>query len=85
MKRIRGSLFLSRLATYYPDRFTKFCWIDVGYNVPTGEEFSIDAVDEMAKQIIGWPIFGYWHFFNDEDAGPLMDRNVSIYSTIIKT
>ncbi|KAL9128269.1 MAG: hypothetical protein Q9217_003031 [Psora testacea] len=70
-----GSTFLSRLANYYPDRFTKFCWMGVGYTAPTDEDFSVGAINEMTKKTIGWPVFGYWHFFNDEDAGALMDRN----------
>ena len=73
----RGSFVLSRLANYYPERFIKFCWMDVGYAVPTGKVWDTDAIDKIAEQILGAPIFGYWHFFNDEDAGPLMERDVS--------
>ena len=72
----RGSFLLSRLANYFPERFTKFAWLDVGYVAPSTEEFFVDAINEVSQQLLGYPIFRYWHFFNDADAGELMDKNV---------
>ncbi|KAL9104594.1 MAG: hypothetical protein Q9163_000459 [Psora crenata] len=74
-----GSVLLSRLANYYPSRFTKLCWMGVGYSPPTSEEFSIDATNELAKQTLGYPVIGYWHFFNSSDAEELMNQNNEAY------
>lgn len=34
----------------------------------------------MSEKMLGYPIFGYWYFFNDAEAAGLMDRNVHIHS-----
>ena len=62
---------------YHPSRFTKFAFLDIAYNPPSGP-FSIDAINEATEKGLGYPIFGYWHFFNDEDAGKIMDDHVSL-------
>ena len=72
----RGSTFLSRLANYHPTRFTKFAWLDVAYKPPTGEPFSAEAVNEATEKALGYPIFGYWLFFRDDDAGRMIDEHV---------
>jgi len=33
-------------------------------------------VNDATERMLGYPIFGYWHFFNSDDAASLMDRNV---------
>ena len=40
--------------------------------------FSVDEINKMTEQNLGYPVFGYWHFFNDGDAGKLMDENVYV-------
>ena len=71
----RGSSLLSRLANYHPSRFSKYAWLDVGYRPPAGP-FDLDAINKMTEQNLGYPIFGYWHFFNDEDAEDMMNNHV---------
>ena len=75
---LRGSFLVSRLANYFPERFLKFVFLDVAYQAPTGH-FSLDAINDMSEKALGYPIFGYWYFFNDAEAAELMDRNVHIH------
>lgn len=77
-----GSFLLSRLANYFPDRFSKLAFLSVGYNAPTGP-FSVDAVNEVSQQMLGYPIFGYLHFFNSVDAAELMDNNPESMNSLI--
>lgn len=74
---IRGSFMVSRLANYFPERFLKFVFIDIAYQAPRGY-FNVDAINATSEKMLGYPIFGYWYFFNDADAAELMDRNVHI-------
>jgi len=39
-------------------------------------------VNDATERMLGYPIFGYWHFFNSDDAASLMDRNVGCYQLI---
>ena len=72
----RGSNFLYRLANYHPQRFTKFAWLDIAYNPPTNDSFSAEAINEATEKELGYPIFGYWLFFRDDDAGRIIDEHV---------
>ena len=72
----KGSNFLSRLANYHSNRFTKLVWLDVAYKAPTGEIFSPEAINEATEKPLGYPIFGYWLFFRDDDAGRIIDEHV---------
>lgn len=79
----RGSFVLSRLANYYSSRLTKYVFLDVGYNAP-GHGLSTETlrfIDSSIKTALGFSVFGYFLFFNDQDAPALMDKNVSLCST----
>ena len=67
---------MSRLANYFPERFISFAFLDVAYQAPS-RPFSVDAINEMTEKMLGYAIFGYWHFFNDPDAADMMSRDVS--------
>ena len=36
----------------------------------------IDAINKQTTDMLGYPVFGYWHFFNSEDAGEIMTEKV---------
>lgn len=73
----RGSFLLGRLANYYPARFSKLAFLDIAYAPPNADGFSVDSINERTTEMIGYPVFGYWHFFKDEDSGDLMTDKVS--------
>lgn len=74
---IRGSIYLGRLANYYSDRFVSYIFLDIGYIPPfINENFSIDAFNDASTKAIGYPVFGYWYFFEADDSAELMDRDV---------
>lgn len=75
----RGSFLLSRLVNYYPLLFTKLVFLDVGYVSPGHglTEQTVQFVDAQIQQHMGFSCFGYFLFFNEEDAAELLDANVS--------
>jgi hypothetical protein len=34
---------------------------------------NIDAINETTTRVIGWPIYGYWHFNNKPEAAAVME------------
>ncbi|KAI4214662.1 MAG: hypothetical protein LQ351_002735 [Letrouitia transgressa] len=66
-----GSWLLSRLANYFPERFSAFAWLDVGYRPPAGH-FSLETVNEATAKLVGHPIAGYWYFHSAPDAADLL-------------
>jgi len=56
--------------------------VDVGYSAPGWSltEQNIRYVNAMVQQAMGYSVFGYFLFFNEEDAAKLMDDHVRHHS-----
>ena len=83
----RGSFILSRLANYHPEIFSKLAFLDVGYVSPGHglTEQMVTFVDKSVKENMGFEVFGYFLFFNEEGAVELLDGNVSLLLTFVFT
>src|ERR1700709_170274 len=80
----RGSFLLSRLANYHPERFSAYAFIDHGYGAP-GRSLTPAAIQHINSAVqakLGFSIFGYFLFFNEEDAARLLDEHVSSFQTL---
>ena len=80
----RGSFLLSRLANYHPERFSAYAFIDHGYGAP-GQSLTpavIQHINSSVQAKLGFSIFGYFLFFNEEDAPKLLDEHVSSFQTL---
>lgn len=71
-----GTILLSRLANYFPDRLLSCTFLAVPYSKPR-EHFDLDAVNAMTKTINGKERFGYLKFFISDDVGNILDQHVS--------
>jgi soluble epoxide hydrolase / lipid-phosphate phosphatase len=81
---IRGSFLLSRLANYHPERFSAYAFIDHGYSAP-GHSLTTAVIQHINSSVqanLGFSIFGYFLFFNEEDAPKLLDEHVSSFQTL---
>ncbi|KAL9117536.1 MAG: hypothetical protein Q9187_005928, partial [Circinaria calcarea] len=74
--------FMSRMANYHPSRFLSFAFLDVGYSAP-GDTFDVDAINKETQKTLGYPTFGYWLFFNSDDAAELMERNPKVTNSLL--
>jgi hypothetical protein len=75
---------LSRLANYHPERFSAYAFIDHGYGAP-GRGLSTAVIQHINSSVqakLGFSIFGYFPFFNEEDAPKLLDEHVSSFQTL---
>ena len=68
---------VSRLANYHSDRFLSYTFLAGGYSTPG--PFDLDAVNAVTKKILGYSTLGYWKFFNQTDAGDIVDSHVCRY------
>lgn len=55
----RGSAVVSRLHNYYPDRFSAFAFLSVGY-YPPQPDFNVTLANESTKKELGYEQWGYW-------------------------
>jgi hypothetical protein len=75
---------LSRLANYHPERFSAYAFIDHGYGAP-GRGLSTAVIQHINSSVqakLGFSIFGYFLFFNEEGAPKLLDEHVSSFQTL---
>ena len=70
-----GSMLLSRVVVWHPERFRKLVFISAGYTAP-GVFFDIDGLNVMSQLQLGYMQLGYWYFFNSYDAEDLIVKNV---------
>ena len=78
-----GSPLLSRIATYYPTRSTKYVFLDIGYVAPPLglTAAGIAALNAQTLATEGYEPSGYWSFFNETGAGRVLDTHVSFATT----
>jgi soluble epoxide hydrolase / lipid-phosphate phosphatase len=76
-----GSFMLSRVVNYYPDRMKAAVFMSIRYMPPSnGERFDLDAINAFTRKHLGFEMFGYWRFFEREDAGGVLGEHVGFVS-----
>jgi soluble epoxide hydrolase / lipid-phosphate phosphatase len=73
-----GCFLLSRLAIYYPKRLKSASFLVVA-SKPLGEVIDLDKLNAMSKKAYGYEVLGYWRFFEREEAGEIVNKNVSLF------
>jgi soluble epoxide hydrolase/lipid-phosphate phosphatase len=70
-----GSMVLSRVVVWQPERFEKLVFMSAGYCAP-GVFFDVDGLNVWSQSEVGYMQLGYWYFFNSYDAEELITKNV---------
>jgi len=70
-----GSFLLSRFVNYYPQRLLSCSFLAVAYRAPA-QSMNIDAVNVYTKEKLGYEMYGYWKFFEREDAAQVVKDHV---------
>ncbi|TBU42304.1 alpha/beta-hydrolase [Dichomitus squalens] len=78
-----GSGLLSRLANWYPDRFTAFAWIAVPYTPAATEPMDFDQFIVGFREKTGSDTYGYWAFFIKPDSHVVADKNIDSFLTLV--
>ena len=74
-----GSFLLSRFHAYHPQYLSALAFLDIGYYGP-GTDFNqtfVEAYNNMSQATFGYPILGYWYYFDQPDAHVLLDAHAS--------
>lgn len=71
-----GSFLLARLANYYPERLLSTAFLAAAYRAP-GQSMNVDLFNALSKEKLGYEMFGYWKFFEKEDAAQIIKDHVS--------
>lgn len=68
---------MSRLFTYFPKYFRAYGFLSLGF-VPLAPTFDLEEALELHRKNFNSELFGYFSFFNEDDAHELLARNVSV-------
>ncbi|EPQ60583.1 epoxide hydrolase [Gloeophyllum trabeum ATCC 11539] len=77
-----GSRIVSRLASYYPERFTAYAFLSIGYTPPM-PKFDMHQALQMTKQRLGYELYGYWMFFSAEGADRIVDNHWDSFFSLV--
>lgn len=84
----RGSRLVSRIINYFPARVSGCAFLAVGYGPPDSHNANPIAQSEKLKQMVGYDVMAYMHFFTEEETPALIEEKVlQLYccSTIVGT
>lgn len=79
----RGCGLASRIVNYHQDRFEAFAFFAIAYFPPTPGKFDLDAINDMSEKVLGYRHFGYWKFFEREDAAKIIEGHVSHHYSLL--
>ncbi|THH32650.1 hypothetical protein EUX98_g1519 [Antrodiella citrinella] len=79
---IRGSYVVSRLANYFPDRFHAFAHFSVPFMIPD-TTVTFEKTIAFLQALLGYDPYGYWWFFNEEDADKVIAEHLDSYMSIV--
>ncbi|KAL1801721.1 hypothetical protein ACET3X_002063 [Alternaria dauci] len=78
-----GSFLVSRFHTYQSKYISALAFMGIGYFAP-GQDFnqtSVEVYNNITEAKLGYPLLGYWYYYNRPDRHVLMDTHLdSIYS-----
>ncbi|KAL1743908.1 Alpha/Beta hydrolase protein [Schizophyllum fasciatum] len=69
-----GTMPTSYLAVLYQERFLGFVHLSVGLTLARG--ITLEPLLAFMKQNVGSEIFGYWGFFNKDEAAGIIEKNL---------
>ncbi|KAF7982643.1 hypothetical protein HWV62_27081 [Athelia sp. TMB] len=73
-----GTMTNSRLGNYFPDRVIALGFLNIGYSPPLFAA-NFDALSAATKAAVGYETFGYWRFFNEDDADKLIESHLDSF------
>ncbi|THV00051.1 alpha/beta-hydrolase [Dendrothele bispora CBS 962.96] len=78
-----GSKTVSRLINYYPERFTGFAFLGLGYIPPEAFVLPYTERNTLSKSVLGYENYGYWEFFSSDGADQsIMDNLDSLFDIL---
>ncbi|KAJ3714452.1 Alpha/Beta hydrolase protein [Lentinula raphanica] len=74
-----GSKIVARLANYFPECFSAFGFVSVGYFLPSVFDANMTKINNLTTEAIGYEIFGYWDFFSSNGADTLIESHLDSF------
>ncbi|GJE91560.1 alpha/beta hydrolase [Phanerochaete sordida] len=77
-----GSLAVSRLSNYFPERFLAYAFLAVQF-LPPEVPANFSAVLAAQQAQYGYELYGYWLFYAEHDANAIIQAHMDSYVSII--
>ncbi|THV00055.1 alpha/beta-hydrolase [Dendrothele bispora CBS 962.96] len=77
-----GSKVVGRLANYFPEYFSSYAFLAVGYFSPNSFEVPYPEKNNASRAVLGYENIGYWDFFSSEGADQIILNNLDSFFDI---
>ncbi|THU92378.1 alpha/beta-hydrolase [Dendrothele bispora CBS 962.96] len=77
-----GAKIASRLANYFPQYFSSYAFLAVGYVAPDTFALPYQEQNNASRAVLGYEDFGYWDFFSTEGADQIILDNLDSFFDI---
>lgn len=61
----------------YPNLFESLAFLAAPYSPVGPSPINLTAINTRTEAAFGYPIYGYWNFFNETDAASVIEKHVS--------
>lgn len=78
-----GTGSVSRLANWYPERVSAYAFFAAAYSPPRPKNFDYGALLARLQQKHGYELFGYWAFFNRDDADQVIQDHIESFMSLV--
>ncbi|THU80606.1 alpha/beta-hydrolase [Dendrothele bispora CBS 962.96] len=77
-----GAKIASRLANYFPQYFSSYAFLAVGYIAPDAFALPYPEQNNLSRAVLGYENFGYWDFFSSDGADQIILDNFDSFFDI---
>ncbi|KIP08441.1 hypothetical protein PHLGIDRAFT_117193 [Phlebiopsis gigantea 11061_1 CR5-6] len=78
-----GSAAVSRLANWYPERVSAYAFFALPYYPPVPKDYNFEADLASQRQKYGYELYGYWSFFNRDDANHVIQDHIESFVSVL--
>ncbi|KAL0572067.1 hypothetical protein V5O48_009885 [Marasmius crinis-equi] len=80
-----GSKVTSRLANWFPERFSAFGFVTIAYLPPSFFSTPYNESNALSKAVFGFEVYGYWDFFARPGAHEVVEEHLESVLSLIHT
>ncbi|KAF1971382.1 putative epoxide hydrolase [Bimuria novae-zelandiae CBS 107.79] len=78
-----GAGLLSSMWYYHPQLFESLVFMATPYSPVSPNPIDLSAINTRTEKAFGYPIYGYWTFFNQTDAASIIERHHDSFTTLL--
>ncbi|KAJ4344501.1 uncharacterized protein N0V89_012244 [Didymosphaeria variabile] len=79
----RGSGLLSTMWYCHPELFKSLAFLATPYSPVGPNPINLTAINTKTQAAFGYPVYGYWNFFNESDAASVIEKHHESFTSLL--